>query len=110
MNVRRQSIATRAFTIMDLNGNGTIEISYIKQRFNAKKHPDVLLGKKSEDDVLCEFLDTFEDHYATQHPGSKDRKITLPEWLEYYNNVSCGIDSDDYFEAILVNAYGFDKP
>ncbi len=110
MNVRRESIATRAFTVMDLNGNGTLEISDIKQRYNSKKHPDVLLGKKSEDDVLYEFLDTFEAHCAMQHPDSKDRQITLPEWLEYYNNVSCSIDNDDYFEAMMVNAYGFDKP
>jgi len=110
MNVRRQSIAKRAFTLMDVNGNGVIEISDIKQRYNAKKHPDVLLGKRSEDDVLYEFLDTFEEHYALKHPESKDRKITLPEWLEYYNHVSCSIDNDDYFEAILVSAYGFDKP
>ena len=111
MNIRRESIATRAFTLMDLNGSGSLEISDIKQRYNAKKHPDVLLGRKSEDDVLYEFLDTFEAHYAMLHPTeNKDRQISLPEWLEYYNNVSCNIENDEYFEAMMVNAYGFDKP
>lgn len=68
MNARRESITARAFTLMDLNGNGSLEISDIKQRYNAKNHPDVLLGRKSEDDVLYEFLDTFEAHYAMLHP------------------------------------------
>lgn len=32
--------------------------------YNAKQHPDVKTGKKSEDDVLMEFLETFEQHHA----------------------------------------------
>jgi hypothetical protein len=27
-------------------------------------HPEVRSGKKSEEDVLYEFLDTFEQHYS----------------------------------------------
>lgn len=32
--------------------------------YNAKSHPDVLSGKKTEDEILGEFLDTFEQHHA----------------------------------------------
>ena len=32
--------------------------------YNGSKHPDVLTGKKTEDDILTEFLDTFEMHYS----------------------------------------------
>ena len=37
---------------------------------------------------------------------TKDRRISVNEWNEYYNNVSCNIDNDDYFEVMMVNAYG----
>jgi hypothetical protein len=40
-----------------------------------------------------------------QHPDSKDPQITIPDWLEYCNNVSCSNDNEDYFEAMVVNAY-----
>ena len=33
--------------------------------YTAKMHPDVRSGKKTEDEVLGEFLDTFEVHHAT---------------------------------------------
>jgi hypothetical protein len=39
----------------------------MKRIYNAKKHPDVINGKRSEDEVLCEFLDTFEAHYSLLH-------------------------------------------
>lgn len=32
--------------------------------YNAKHHPDVLSGKKNEEEILGEFLDTFEVHHA----------------------------------------------
>ena len=28
--------------------------------FNAKEHPDVKFNRRREDDLLCEFIDTFE--------------------------------------------------
>ena len=40
-----------------------------------------------------------------QHPNSKDRQITLPEMLQYYNYVSSSIYNDDYFKAMMVNAF-----
>ena len=41
-----------------------INIEDLKGRYNAKNHPDVKMGKKTEEDILYEFLDTFEAHYA----------------------------------------------
>lgn len=64
------------------------------------------MGKRSEDDVLYDFLDTFEAHYAMKHPDSRDRQIDINEWFEYYNNVSSNIDNDDFFEIMMINAYG----
>lgn len=36
----------------------------IKGVYDARKHPDVLSGKKTEDEILGMFLDTFEVHHA----------------------------------------------
>ena len=51
-------------------------------------------GKKSEEEVLLEFLDTFELHHSLKNPSEKDRKISFKEFVEYYNNVSASIDND----------------
>ena len=32
--------------------------------YNGTKHPDVISGKKTEDEILGEFLDTFEINHA----------------------------------------------
>jgi Ca2+-binding EF-hand superfamily protein len=94
MNSFRKGMVRRAFDKLDSNKNGIIEIDDIKSFYNAKQHPDVKAGKKTEDEALSEFLDTFELHHSLKHPEDKDRKINIREFNEYYNNVSASIDND----------------
>lgn len=109
MNQFRQNIAKKAFNIMDKDRSGILDLDDIKQTYNAKMHPDVKAGKKTEDDILLEFLDTFEMHYGLSHADSRDGRIDMTEWIEYYNNVSMSIDDDKYFEVMMNSAWNLDN-
>jgi len=63
MNEFRMNLVEQAFTIIDKDGSGEIDINDIKDVYNGKMHPDVKAGKKTEDEVLMEFLETFETHH-----------------------------------------------
>ena len=78
MNSFRKSIAMKAYKIMDSDKSGQLDINDIRQTYNAKQHPDVKAGKKTEDEILGEFLDTFEDHFCDMkgQEDSRDGKIT----------------------------------
>jgi len=52
-----------------------------------------------------EFLDTFDMHYRIKHKSQADHTITWEEFLEYYNNISCSIDNDEYFEMMINNSW-----
>ena len=41
----------------------------IQGKYNATMHPDVKSGKRTENEVLTEFLETFEQHYNTTTSG-----------------------------------------
>lgn len=64
MNNFRRNLAEKAFKVMDKDRSGVLNMDDIKDVYNAKKHPDVIKGKKTEKEVLSEFLDTFEMHYS----------------------------------------------
>lgn len=34
-----------------------------------------------------------------------DGKVTLEEFTEYYKNISCSIDNDDYFALMMNNSW-----
>ena len=109
MSKRRLATVKKAFVILDKNGNGVVELDDIRGTYNASKHPDVKAGKKTEEEILGEFLDTFEYHFNLLNDNkSKDRSITLEEFNEYYNNISMSVDNDDYFDLILNNAWNLD--
>jgi len=71
-------------------------------------HPDVRSGKRHEEDVLAEFLDTFDQHHYTIAGDLRDVRVTWEEFLEYYNNISASIDDDRIFDLIVKNAWGLD--
>jgi len=98
MNDRRAQIVLEAFAIMDADKSGIIEVNDLEGRYNAKMHPEVIAGKKTEAAVLREFLDTFDC-------GEKDGKVSPAEWCQYYSHVSASIDDDDYFELMIRNAW-----
>ena len=99
MNQFRRRLVSQAFQKVDADRNGYLEVSDLKQFYNAKKHPDVLSGKKTEEDVLLEFLETFEEQHDSE------QRVTLEEFTEYYSNVSASIDNDQYFELMMNNAW-----
>eukprot|EP00330_Aristerostoma_sp_ATCC50986_P014134 CAMPEP_0114594122 /NCGR_PEP_ID=MMETSP0125-20121206/15747_1 /TAXON_ID=485358 ORGANISM="Aristerostoma sp., Strain ATCC 50986" /NCGR_SAMPLE_ID=MMETSP0125 /ASSEMBLY_ACC=CAM_ASM_000245 /LENGTH=722 /DNA_ID=CAMNT_0001794047 /DNA_START=327 /DNA_END=2495 /DNA_ORIENTATION=+ len=104
MNQFRKNLVTKCFKLLDKSGDGILKINDIKGHYNARNHPDVKSGKKTEDEILGEFLETFEAHHNIRS-GYKDQKVTLEEFNEYYNNISANIDNDQYFENLIVNAY-----
>jgi Ca2+-binding EF-hand superfamily protein len=103
-------LVLQAFQKLDKNNNGTVELEEIKNIYNAKQHPDVKLGKKTEEEVLIEWLDTFEMHYSLLHPGKRgDKQVTFDEFVEYYNNISMSIPDDRYFELMMTNAWNLNN-
>lgn len=73
--------------------------------YNAKKHPAVMEGRKTEEQVLGEFLETFETHHNVMNENPRDFRVELEEFIEYYTNVSASIDDDMYFSAMMNAAW-----
>lgn len=51
MNEQRQRLVQQAFNILDQGGDGVIDIEDIKAKYNARYHPDVKQGKRTEEEV-----------------------------------------------------------
>ena len=103
MNDRRKALVEKAYDQLDIDQNQTLDIRDVKGKFNAQKHPQVILGQKTEEEVLEEFLHTFE-----AFRGNNDHHVSKDEWVEYYNNISASIDDDDYFALMINNAWNLD--
>lgn len=105
MNNTRKRVVAQAFKKLDKDGNGWIDINDIRGVYNAVKHPDVLQGKKTEDQILQEFLETFETAHSMRNNQAPNHVVTKEEFDEYYNNISASIDDDAYFQTMMENAW-----
>ena len=105
MNTFRKKLVAQAYNKLDSDKNGWVDINDIKGIYNAKRHPDVIQGKKTEEDILMEFLETFEIHHNIANSTAPDHVVTKEEFEEYYNNISSSIDNDQYFELMINNAW-----
>jgi Ca2+-binding EF-hand superfamily protein len=94
MNPARKKFVAQAYNKLDKDKSGFIDINDIKGVYNATKHPDVLQGKKTEEQILMEFLETFETHHSLRNNSAPDHIVTKEEFEEYYNNISASIDND----------------
>lgn len=98
LNERRKAVIKLAFEKLDKDKTGKVTFQTLAKIYDASKHPAVLQGKRSPDEVFKEFLsqwDTLE----------KDGIVNLSEFEEYYKDLSASIDTDEMFEAILKSAW-----
>jgi len=63
LNEERKRIIDGAYEKLDKKKNESVTMDDIRDLYKADKHPDVLGHRKSENEVLEEFLDTFEQHH-----------------------------------------------
>ena len=70
LNETRRLCVDAAFKKLDKTGDGVVTVDDLRDVYRPERHPDVLAKRKTEGEVLSEFLDTFEQHYAIAVPKS----------------------------------------
>ena len=105
MNPFRKAIVEQAFNKLDTNKNGEISMEEIMDKYAVRRHPDILKGLKSEQEVYEEFANTFQKFHNILHGETQDNIVTRNEFISYYDNISMYIDNDEYFETLMKNAW-----
>lgn len=94
MNPARKKVVAQCYQKLDKDGSGWVDINDLRGVYNAKKHPDLIAGKKTEDQILNEFLETFETAHSMRNNDAPNYVVTKEEFEEYYNNISASVDND----------------
>ena len=99
---RNKEIKTVFDTLKDKTG-GKFTVDYVKKVYDVNRHPDVIQGKRTGDNVLVEFIETFEAHHNLDGSSSY---VSWEEWLDYFHSVSATELNEDAFVATLNNVFG----
>eukprot|EP01012_Entosiphon_sulcatum_P048831 TRINITY_DN67378_c0_g1_i1.p1 TRINITY_DN67378_c0_g1~~TRINITY_DN67378_c0_g1_i1.p1 ORF type:complete len:355 (+),score=85.50 TRINITY_DN67378_c0_g1_i1:163-1227(+) len=104
LNQRRQLLVDQVFHKFDLNSSGCVDVQDLRGRYDASRHPAVVQGRRTEAQVLEEFLRIFDQ------PSAPDGVVTLEEFRDYYAGISANVENDDEFEFIVTAAWDFRSP
>jgi Ca2+-binding EF-hand superfamily protein len=97
MSQKRIDLCLLAYEKIDADNDGNMSVEEILKSYDATKHPDVKSGKRSEQNVIVEFMETFEAHHGMYNDGDRNAPITHTQFLDYYTSISSSIESDDVF-------------
>ncbi|ETV66531.1 hypothetical protein, variant 2 [Aphanomyces astaci] len=95
---RRLRFIDMAFQKLDKSKDGRVTIDDLRTVYDVSKHPEFIQGKQTADQILSEFLRQWD---TVDHDGV----VTYDEFVTYYRSVSASIDTDDYFELMMRNAW-----
>lgn len=97
---KRVMLVRQAFQLLDSTGDGVVTVEDVAHVFDTSKHPDVISGKRSRDEVLQDMLAAFEGGR-----GRADGYVHWHEFLQYYKDLSSAILNDNQFELMMRNAW-----
>ena len=75
---------------------GYLTVDDFKNIYSTSQHPAVVSGQLSRTAALQQFIAGF---------GGDGGTVSYEQWLQYYEEVSCLIESDDLFNASMATAW-----
>ncbi|XP_074757605.1 calcyphosin-2 isoform X2 [Athene noctua] len=100
MNEYRKAFVRKAYMKLDFSKTGSVPMVDIRKCYCAKKHPLVLAGKATEEEIKSSFLESLGESC------SNPNEVSYSEFEDYYEGLSIGIMDDDDFVNILRNPWG----
>jgi hypothetical protein len=81
LSARRRALVMMAYDVLDKDGSGVVTRSDIVAAYDPSRHPEVVAGKKTPDEVITEFMAQWETDRA-------DGTVTRDEFLDYYKGAA----------------------
>jgi hypothetical protein len=82
---QRMRIVCEAFDKLDANGNGTLEMEEVKDKFDPTRHPEVIIGRKTAEEVRANFFDMFGTFHAASNNMNSSKSVTKTEFIQYHH-------------------------
>ena len=109
LNEKKLNAVEEAFSRIDSKGEDKVSINTIKMKYNAAKHPSVIIGKCTEDEKVMEFLDCFGlcynilklDSIFKNDDFNNNEYVDFEIFANFYEYVSFIYPRDSDFERVV---------
>ena len=115
LNNFRKNVLKQVFAKLDPEEKEYVTVGQLRHAYNPKEHPLVRQGKRTEDEILAEFLDVLEYHFnlliekGDENVDVNDIKVDFDDFCDFYKNISVCVDDDKYCEVMVLSEWGIKK-
>ena len=106
LSEERKNIIIDAFVKIDFNRKGFTEITYLKSIYNSSQHPEVKMGRKTENEIFGEFVYTFDIFINYKE---KTSQCSFEDFIEYYSGISASIENNQYFNDMIEGVWNMEN-
>ena len=93
---------------MDLDRSESLDLTELKNCFEPTRHPDVIKGIKTVDEVRFEFFNLFTTLHGANHQFNSEAGVTLSDFMEYHTIVNSEIERDADFKNYVTAIWNLD--
>ena len=108
LSEQRKLYIVEVFSNIDTEQTRKISIQLLKNIFNAKKHPEVINGTKTKEEVFEQFCYSL-DLYCEINGIQKNGELSFENFVDYYSCVSASIPDEVYFEDMMNGVWSDNK-
>ena len=115
LNQFRKDVLKKVFEKIDKEETGFITVGQLRNEYNPKGHPLVRQGKRTEDEILGDFIDILEYHFSLlnekndENIDANEIKIDFDDFCDFYKTISICFEDDKYFEIMVMSEWGLKK-
>ena len=111
LNGTKLDVVEKVFLSLELDRRDAevIPLNEIKKKYKARSHPEVVMGKKSENEKIMEFGECFDINYEISNidqPKNRFRKVVdFDTFANFYEYVSFIYSDDEDFTNLLISTW-----
>ena len=107
MNNKRKNLIIRVYDNFNKDSYGFINIKEIRNKYNSYKHPEVIKGNKTHEEVYGDFLECIEIYreYICNINKKNVNYLSFNEFLEFFDEISMFISDDYIFELLITGCW-----
>lgn len=104
----RRRIVSEAFDKLDVDNSGLLELEEVKGKFDATRHPDVVVGRVKAEVIAAQFYDMFGSFHAASTNFDNSAAIDRNLFTEYFHYISPHFDKEYEFRNFVVGVWNMD--
>ena len=110
LNNKRENLIKKVHNLISINNTSKIPLLNIIKNYIFSRHPKVISGEKSPDEIYEDFNDNLQifKEYLNSIKNISNDDLSYDDFIKFYSQISMYINDNVYFDNLINNVWNLD--